>query len=531
MGPSDMVPATAGPPRWGLALFGLLLFVLAALALSGPGRIDIIDGQARYLVARSVAEHGDPVVRDPDFWWSVLPGRDGNRYSAYRFPQSLLGAAAVLLADATGPVSEVRREFFFSLTGALLGALLAVLYAVWFRGLGESPAAAVGWAMAGIFCTPSWFYATSTFDDLLGAVFVVAAVGLAWWGRARRPLTGAALAGLAVGLAFNAKQPLGVFVLPVLALALTTDRPWRVRLGAAALALGGLGVGLAAYGAYEWYKFPPGTTADHARLLAAYVPAWPGDTPAGLCGLLFSPAAGAFWYCPPLLLAVAGVVLWRRREPAFCLALATACAVFVGFVSTMTIFKGDPSWGPRYLTPVFALLWLFVPTAARAWPRRITALLLGLGLVVQVLGLSVDPHRLYVYHRLPSAFYFDNEWVYFHPALSHLRNRPREIVEILKDDGAETTAFGPTRFPTSGPPVLEQMDRGPEAVRRYRFLASFRPWWVSQQWLPPEARPVALGPAVVSLLLLAGTGALVLWSAVGRDRGPAFGRSSVPKTA
>jgi hypothetical protein len=516
MGPSETVPATAGPLRWALALCGLFLFVLAILALSGPGRIDIVDGQARYLVARSVAEHGDPVVRDPEFWWSVLPGRDGNLYSAYRFPQSLLGAPAVLLADATGPVSEVRREFFFSLTGAFVGAMLAVLYAVWFRGLGESPRAAGGWAMAGIFCTPNWFYATSTYDDLLGAVFVVVAVGLAWWGRSRRPLTGAALAGLTLGLAFNAKQPLGVFVLPVLALALATAGPWRVRLGAAALVLGGLGLGLAAYGAYEWYKFPPGSTAEHPRLLAAYVPAWPGDTLAGLCGLLFSPAAGAFWYCPPLLLALAGVARWRRREPGFCATLAAACVVFLGFVSTMTIFKGDPSWGPRYLTPVFALLWLFVPAAARAWPRRLTALLLGLGLVVQLLGLSVDPQRLYVYHRLPSAFYFGNEWLYFQPALSHLVNRPREIVEILKDDGADTTAFGPARFPTSGPPTLEQKDGGPEAVRRYRFLASFRPWWVSQQWLSPEDRPIALGPTALSLLLLAATGALVVGSTIAR---------------
>ena len=387
---------------------------------------------------------------------------------------------------------------------------------MWFRGRGESPGAAVGWALAGIFCTPNWFYATSTFDDLLGAVFVVAAVGLAWWGRAARPLTGAALAGLALGLAFNAKQPLAIFVLPVLALVLATGRPWRVRLGGAVLVLGGLGLGLAADGAYEWYKFPPGTTAEHARLLAAYVPAWPGNTLAGLCGLLFSPGAGALWYCPPLLLALAGVARWRRREPAFCAALAAACAVFVGFVSTMSIFKGDPSWGPRYLTPIFALLWLFAPAAARAWPRRLTALLLGLGLVVQVLGLSVDPHRLYVFHRLPSAFYFGHEWLYFHPALSHLGNRPREIVEILKDDGSDTTAFVPARFPTSGPPVLEQMDGGPEAVRRYRFLASFRPWWVSQQWLSPEERPVALGPTALALLLLAGGAALVMWSTIGR---------------
>src|SRR5262249_5280328 len=150
------------------------------------------------------------------------------------------------------------------------------------------PAAAVGWAVAGIFCTPNWFYATSTFDDLLGTLFVVMAIALAWWGREARPRTGAALSGLALGLAVNAKQPLGIFVLPVLALVCAPHRPWRTRLGGGGLVLGGLVLGLAAYKGYEWYKFPPGTTDDHARLLAAYVHAWPGNTLAGLFGLLFS---------------------------------------------------------------------------------------------------------------------------------------------------------------------------------------------------------------------------------------------------
>jgi hypothetical protein len=510
MQPTERVSALRGGFRWSLSLGGLALFVLAVLALSGPGRIDIVDGQARYLVARSLVDHGEPAVREPGFWWSVLPGRDGRLYSAYRFPHSLAGVPAILLADATGPVSEPRRQFFFSLVGAALGAVLAVVYAMWFRGQGHSPASSAGWALAGIFCTPNWFYATSTFDDLLGEVFLVAAVGLAWWGRGARPFLGAALAGLALGLAANVKQPLGLFALPLLALVFAPGRPWRTGLGAAALLLGGLALCLGAYQGYEWYKFPPESRAAHAELLARYVPPWPGNTTAGLCGLLLSPAAGVLWYCPPVALGLTGMYLWRRREQRFVLALAVACAGFTVFVSTMTIFKGDPCWGPRYLTPLIGVLWLFVPTAAGAWPARHTRLLLALGVVVQLLGLSVDPHRLYVHHSLPSAFYFGHEWVYFHPAVSHLVNRPREIREILQDDGRGTTTFGPAPLATSAPPVLEEMDRGPEAVRKYRILASLRPWWVSQRWLEPTERPVALGPTAALLGALALLGGLPL---------------------
>src|ERR1043166_9743946 len=178
-------------------LLGLGLFVFAVVALSGPGRIDIIDGQARFLVAESLVDHGDFAIDDEHFWFSVLPGRDGQRLSSYRLPHILAGVPAIVASDATGPVSETRREFFFTQMGAVAAGLRAIVYALLFRGLGHAPAAALGWALAGIFCTPSWYYATSTFDDIFGTLFVVTAVASAWWaGRGGRPILGAAVAGI-----------------------------------------------------------------------------------------------------------------------------------------------------------------------------------------------------------------------------------------------------------------------------------------------------------------------------------------------
>src|SRR5262245_53406776 len=82
----DRMTHRPAPLGWPLALLGLFLTVFAGLALSGPGRIDIIDGQARYEVARSLVEHGDVVVRDPDLWFPVTTGRDGKRFTNYRLP-------------------------------------------------------------------------------------------------------------------------------------------------------------------------------------------------------------------------------------------------------------------------------------------------------------------------------------------------------------------------------------------------------------------------------------------------------------
>ena len=33
----------------------------------------------------SLVDHGDLVIRDPDVWFVVFPGRDGQRYTQYRF--------------------------------------------------------------------------------------------------------------------------------------------------------------------------------------------------------------------------------------------------------------------------------------------------------------------------------------------------------------------------------------------------------------------------------------------------------------
>ena len=163
--------------RWWIAQTGLFLTVFAMVALSGPGRIDIIDGHIRYEVGRSLVEHGDSVVRDKA-WFSVFPGRNGQRYSTYRFPHSAAGVVAILASDVSGPVSESRRRFWFSLIGAVACAVLAVTYAAVFRHLGQPPMASLAWAAVGIFSTPNWFYGTSTFDDILGTTAMVLAVAL-----------------------------------------------------------------------------------------------------------------------------------------------------------------------------------------------------------------------------------------------------------------------------------------------------------------------------------------------------------------
>jgi hypothetical protein len=521
---APLTPSAPRPALWRASLAGLFLFVFAAAALSGPGRIDIVDGHTRYEVARSLVEHGDSIIRNPHVQFSVHVGRDGERYTDYRIPQTAAGVVAILAADATGPVSEPRRHFFFALTGAFAGAVLAVTYGVWFRALGHGPAASLAWGAAGFFCTPSWYYATSTFDDILGTATVVLAVAVAWLGRERRPLLASAAAGLLLGWAFNCKQPLGLFVLPVLAAGWGLRSSRRVRLAQIALVCLGMAVGVAGYKGYQDYKFPPGTPDWSEEVEKAYGPIWTRNPLPGLAGLALSPSAGALWYCPPLWLALVGWARWRRTRPAFCAAVLAASALFLLFVSFLTFFKGDPSWGPRYLTPVFALWWVFVPASLGAVRRSLVAGVLGLGVLVQLLALGVDPQRRFLETSLPFTYYIEDPWLGFDSRLAHLFHRPRELLETLSpgrppapapDGGPVPTqqAIG-TIDPLFWTSVVGRMPSpdgvGPLAVAAaaeptrslttltvyqrcadyYQVILCPRPWWAWQSSVAPGDRPV-----------------------------------------
>jgi hypothetical protein len=492
--------------RWWIAEAGLFLTVFAIVALSGPGRIDIVDGQTRYEVARSLVDHGDLIIRDPNVWFVVFPGRNGQLYTRYRFPQSVIGVGAILAADGTGNISEPRRHFFFALTGAVGCAILAVTYAGLFRCLGYREGVALLWAMGGIFCTPSWFYGTSTFDDILGSAAVVVAVGIALIYQDRQSRAGAIMAGLALGLAFNCKEPLGIFVLPVLA-AVYNPHLTKHSLLSRLLIVGGLlALGVAVYKGYDLYKFPPGSTGSHAEIMKRYSPVWSRTPENALLAMLFSSSTGILFYNPPIVLSLFGLAGWWNRERLFCQLLTVAIVVFILFISLLTFFKGDPTWGPRYLTPIFAVLWIMVPSGSRRLRWWIVTGVLGLGLIIQLGALSIDPHRLYIEKGLPSSFYLSDPRLYFDPAISHIINRPREIAEVIESQSYRAACFSPSPAPTFAFPVIDLVAKGPAAIRKYHILNSFRFWWVSFQYLEPSLRPIDIqrGVTLLTLVLLMG---------------------------
>ena len=475
-----------------LTTVGIFLVVFSLLALSGPGRIDIVDGQARFEVAKSLAFHGDAIVRNPAVWFSVFPGRDGQRFSYYRFPHSVLGAVSILLSDLTGPNTDPRRHFWFVLVSAAAAASLACVYFWWFRRIGLRHAQAVAWAIAGIVCTPSWYYGTSTFDDILAALAVCAAVVFSLTIRSLPGLRWSFLAGASFGLAFAVKEPLGAFALiGICALDTPTDPAMRRATRACMFGLGLL-LGIALYVGFELYKFPPGTKAAHGALLAKYVRPFPGHFVWGVLALGLSPCAGLVWYAPSVILSVAGVARAFQAEHRLRRAFVVSCIVFFGFIASISFCKGDPAWGPRYLTPLYAVLWLAAPAGAARFRRAATVSLLALSVGVQILALSADPGTIHLRRGFSPAVSAYYPVVHFVWRNAQLIDRPVELIDIWRarhDPGKE---FSWSHPPTSQEDLLPWSEDGAGVISHYKILSSFRPWWVSYGYLPMEERPLAI---------------------------------------
>jgi hypothetical protein len=86
---------------------------------------------------------------------------------------------------------------------------------------------------------------------------------------------------------------------------------------------------------------------------------------------------------------------------------------------------------------------------------------------------------------------------------------------------APTTGLAPitavAAMPLRAPVQLKSQEQA--ALRQYHIFASLRPWWIGQQYLTPQERPVDL-PATLTLLaaLALGGSALVAFGVTSRER-------------
>jgi hypothetical protein len=518
---------------------------MAIYVLSSPGRIDTIDGQARYEVAYNWLLEGRPVIRDPAL--GGIRGRNDLRYSYYGPAGSVAGMPFARLGMLTDDPPGETSRFMFSLVCAFLGALVSVILFLFYLELGIPIRPALAWTFVSAFATMLWPASTSSLDNAQHAFFVILALYLAFLSAKRNSLALAAVGGLVAGVLLLYQEYLMVLI-PALAIATLgstqTERTigdsnckgessssralFGVRLKRAVqdvsdalrwvwqtasakeshrrflLFLASNAVGAALCLMYHKFRFGSIFTNSKLAIAArAHVKIF-GNPVAGGLTILASPGKSIFLYSPVLVIGLWGFSGLRRRYPHLATAIAASSILLVSFISCISFAGGDWCWGPRYLVPLLPLWALAFPFAsAKSRLRRyVMVAVLSAGFIVQGLALSVEHQRYLFGKAVNDHFWAEDEWFYFkHSALFA---RPGEALSLK--DGVPLTAqiFKPPPLSESvtytifGPPPPRRL--APIWMRQFRVFYLPRPWPLWMWTLPPERRPINLEAVLGGLL-------------------------------
>jgi 4-amino-4-deoxy-L-arabinose transferase-like glycosyltransferase len=505
----------------------LSMFLLSFYLLLASLRIGSGDGETIYQVTRSlvdgqgfaippplpgtivVDELGEPIppeqLREGGQYgaWGV----DGRFYAQYGVGQSLLAVPFYLAGRGIqklvswGTADFASRAAVMFLSPLALSLACGVLYLL-ARQLGYGQNAALAVALVVGLATPLWVYSKMFFSEpLVTLAFVVATLS------ALRADEGSAgywiVCGAALGMAVLVK-PVSLAVAPAfLAYALLRRTiHWRPLL----LVAGPLAGAVIAVGGYNLARF--GSPLDTGYRTAAWdVLPW-----VGLYGLLLSPGRGLLWYCPPLVLGIAGfpaLARWRPRPAAL---LGGTCALYLLAHATYNCWHGGGAWGPRLILPIVPLLllpaglWL-QRSLRQGWQRLGLAAIVAAGSIVQWPAMLVHPARTLqaLYDRSASPTEFTLRQLY-RPADSLLLGQWRSLAEaasLMRDAASRESVLGLARQANASASQAQDGFTEAAGVLALNFVDL---WPVTWGLLGMPAAAVVVGE-----LVLAGLAAWAAW--------------------
>ena len=414
-------------PLWLAGIIGLTALVY----LFSPVRITM-DSHYTLLLSERIWRHGsfalDPHFAHPERHWPGAPVDATNLpYQVYRhdghvryfYPPgasvlsvpfvAALNLAGISSTDTRRGYAQDREERMQGMIAGLVTALTAgLLFLLAARWLDPPRAAAL--ALAAAFGTSLWSAASRAVWSHTWAVFLLAAA-LVHLARATREggRLRPVLLGTLMSWMYFARPTMSLSIVAI-GLWVLLQEPRRVpALAATGLAWLALFVAFAKSTSAGW--LPPYYLQSGAFD--------PGRLPAGLAGLLVSPARGLLVYSPVLL-----VVAWLlvRHRPAGPERLPAAVgAGLVGaqilLLSAWPMWWGGLAFGPRMLTdlvPWFVLLGALGWRAARDRGRSFGRF--GGAVAAILLAASVFQHGLAAWSRSPWAWSVTPDNVDQHPA-------------------------------------------------------------------------------------------------------------------
>ncbi len=409
--------------RDGRRAIHLFACFLSVLVLTSAG---FDTSEADYALAEHIIRRGS-LAADVPLGPIYTRGPGGRYYASHELGNTLLMLPAVavghrlsFLAPAAVEDRTLVPRFIVSflpcLSVALIGALL-FLTLRWGFEIDERTASVT--ALVAIFGSTLWPYSRSLFEGVQGALWATAALAAACAVRATRGSAAALLCGLCLGMGLITRITAVLLVPTTLAYLAHAgwhrDRCWRGALRTVVPFL----TGIAPFVTWQAYYNALRTGSPLVTPLA--LPryqlnnALDGNVLIGLAGFLFSPGKSIFLYSPVLLLSVLGLSRFKRRHPPEFWFVVASVGIFVLLHARLRAWTGDWGWGPRHLvtvTPwmVLGAAWWLQPRAQdegrrpARWHRRLTRLVVGAGLVVQLAAIATNWHYRYAFlsqtHRL-----------------------------------------------------------------------------------------------------------------------------------
>lgn len=326
--------------------------------------------------------------------------RNGRKYGVFPLGNVIAMVPSYLAYKALSKISWLPDKPTFALAAhvapSLMMAAACALFFVVARRRGATRGWATGGAMICAFATLLFIYGRSPYSESLQTLVLMWLVERTLAMGERPTTAGIGWLAVAAGVLVNSKL-VNVLFLPFVAWYVIDrayrrgqlDRIWRA-----------LPLALVVFGEFMavalWHNhLKTGSIWNSGYQIRNGV--FSGDLFAGLYGLLLSTGKGAFFYSPPLALAVLGIpTAWRRRRAETMLILAITVTSLL-FNAKFRHWHADYCWGPRHLTaltPMFMLLaWPWLPEAlarGRRWLRKTAfALVVAGGVCVQLLGASI----------------------------------------------------------------------------------------------------------------------------------------------
>jgi hypothetical protein len=371
-------PRVAGPPLLGAAAVALGALVLL---LSNGRPIGSGDTRPTERAAASLAQEADLDLDE----YAEIEEPFARTVGSHR-----VSIYPVLSAVLAAPLFAAARPFFaLDETGtALLGKLAAAFFSslaagALFMAVGRRRPVEEAVLTAAVFAlgTSVWSTSQALWQHPAAVLFLSLAVwclvrsgeDAAWAGRA----------GLPLGLAVAARHA-DLVLVAVLAVGIALRRPRQVPALIAWASPAVLFVLL-----YQWVYFDAPWRHGFSGSLGRFAEPWG----LGHAGLLISPAKGLLVFTPVVVVAVIGMArAFRRGERWLVATLAAAAVGHWLLMGRWSEWHGGESWGPRMMTDVLPLIFLFLPEGLDVLPS-VGPVLAALSVAVQALGAFAYDYR------------------------------------------------------------------------------------------------------------------------------------------